>query len=86
VCELIGELAGISETVLLYQGELSAPSQPITRSTTSARSGHAALLKTSLNLHGEPIARTARDALHVFRHSRLRYLQLGPYLTRKEGA
>jgi len=51
-----------------------------------ARTGHAVLLNTSLNLHGEPIARTARDALHVFRNSGLRYMQLGPYLIRKENA
>jgi carbamoyltransferase len=51
-----------------------------------ARTGHAVLLNTSLNLHGEPIARTAGDALHVFRNSGLRYMQLGPYLIRKENA
>ncbi len=48
------------------------------------RTGRAVLLNTSLNLHGKPIARTARDALHVFRHSGLRYMQLGPYLICKE--
>jgi carbamoyltransferase len=41
------------------------------------------LLNTSLNLHGQPIARTARDALGVFQNSGLRYLQLGPYLVQK---
>jgi Carbamoyltransferase C-terminus len=46
----------------------------------------AVLLNTSLNQHREPIARTAGDALHVFRNSGLRYMQLGPYLARKENA
>jgi carbamoyltransferase len=50
------------------------------------RTGQAVLLNTSLNLHGQPIARTARDALHLFQNSGLRYMQLGPYLTRKENA
>src|SRR6266851_6341016 len=49
----------------------------------AARTGRAVLLNTSLNLHSEPIARTAHDALRVFQHSGLRCLQLGPYLVRK---
>jgi carbamoyltransferase len=49
----------------------------------AARTGRAVLLNTSLNLHGEPIARTARDALRVFQHSGLCHMQLGPYLVRK---
>jgi carbamoyltransferase len=49
----------------------------------AARTGRAVLLNTSLNLHGEPIARTATDALRVFKDSGLRCMQLGPYLVRK---
>lgn len=45
--------------------------------------GRAALLNTSLNLHGEPIAATAADALRVFTCSELRYMQLGPFLVGK---
>lgn len=45
--------------------------------------GHAVLLNTSLNLHGQPIARSAADALAVFTSSGLRHLQLGPFLIRK---
>jgi carbamoyltransferase len=45
--------------------------------------GRAVLLNTSLNLHGEPIARTAADAVRVMRKSGLRHMQLGPYLLRK---
>jgi carbamoyltransferase len=45
--------------------------------------GHGVLLNTSLNLHGDPIARTADDALAVFASSELRHLQLGPYLVHK---
>ena len=49
----------------------------------AARTGRAVLLNTSLNLHGEPIARTAHDAVRVFQRSGLRKLQLGPFLVRK---
>jgi predicted NodU family carbamoyl transferase len=52
----------------------------------AARTGRGVLLNTSLNLHGEPIARTAHDALRVFQHSGRRYLQLGPCLVRKQGS
>ena len=50
----------------------------------AARTGRAVLLNTSLNLHGEPIARTAADAVRVLQQSGLRYLQLGPYLVQKK--
>ena len=49
----------------------------------TANTGRAVLLNTSLNLHGEPIARTAADAVRVLQHSGLNCLQLGPYLVRK---
>ena len=42
--------------------------------------GVGALLNTSLNLHGYPIARTADDAAHVFKNSRLDGLVLGDKL------
>ena len=51
-----------------------------------ARTGRGVLLNTSLNLHGQPIARTPQDALHVFACSGLRHMQLGPYLVQKENA
>ena len=38
----------------------------------ASRTGRAVLLNTSLNLHGEPIARTASDALRVVQRSGLR--------------
>jgi carbamoyltransferase len=41
------------------------------------------VLNTLLNLHGEPIARTAADAVRVTKHLGLKHLQLGPYLVRK---
>ena len=47
------------------------------------RTGHAVLLNTSLNLHGQPIAHTAADALTVFANSDMQHLQLGPYLVHK---
>jgi carbamoyltransferase len=49
-----------------------------------ALTGRGALLNTSLNLHGEPIAATAADALRAFARSGLRHLQLGPYLVGKD--
>ena len=42
--------------------------------------GVGALLNTSLNLHGYPIARTANDAAHVFKNSDLDGLILGDKL------
>ena len=50
------------------------------------QSGAGVLLNTSLNLHGQPIARTADDALRVFAESGLEHLQLGPYLLSKRTA
>lgn len=49
------------------------------------RTQRSALLNTSLNLHGQPIARTAQDALAVLTGSHLQYLQLGSHLIRKPG-
>jgi|ADGO01.1.fsa_nt_gi Predicted carbamoyl transferase, NodU family len=45
--------------------------------------GHGAILNTSLNLHGQPIARSAADALAVFTNSSLQHIQLGPFLVHK---
>lgn len=49
-----------------------------------AKTGRAVLLNTSFNLHGSPIVRNAREALDVLRDSGLRFLQVGPYIARKE--
>ncbi|MFY1671249.1 carbamoyltransferase C-terminal domain-containing protein [Plantactinospora sp. WMMB334] len=48
------------------------------------RTGRAALLNTSLNLHGHPIVRTAGEALAVLDRSELRHMQVGPYLVSKD--
>jgi carbamoyltransferase len=48
-----------------------------------ARAGLPALLNTSLNRRGEPIAMTPEDAVRVFRESGLEALALGPFLARK---
>ncbi len=48
-----------------------------------AKTGRAVLLNTSFNLHGFPIVRTAKDALHVFRESGLEHMQIGPFLVHK---
>jgi carbamoyltransferase len=47
------------------------------------RTGQAVLLNTSLNLHGQPIVRSAAEAMAVFAGSQLQYLQLGSYLVCK---
>ncbi len=47
------------------------------------RSGSAALLNTSFNLHGHPIVDTAKDALDVFVRSGLRHLQLDEVIVSK---
>lgn len=48
-----------------------------------ALTGRGVLLNTSFNLHGFPIVKDAAQALHVFAHSGLEYLQAGEYLVRK---
>ncbi|MBL8955150.1 MAG: hypothetical protein JNK82_30515 [Myxococcaceae bacterium] len=50
------------------------------------RTGRAVLLNTSFNLHGFPIVRTAKDALHVFKNSGLEHIQIGDYLLAKKAA
>ena len=45
--------------------------------------GHGGMLNTSFNLHGFPIVRSADDAMHVFLHSKLKYLVVGDYLLAK---
>lgn len=47
------------------------------------RTGSAVLLNTSLNLHGQPMVRTAADALRVFGDSGLEHMQVGCYLVSK---
>lgn len=45
--------------------------------------GEAAVLNTSFNVHGEPIVRTANDAVDVFRRSGLEYMALGNFWVEK---
>lgn len=47
------------------------------------RTGRGAILNTSFNLHGFPIACTPEDALDVLRNSGLRHLLLGHFLLHK---
>lgn len=51
-----------------------------------AKTGRGVLLNTSFNLHGFPIVRTAKEALHVFAESGLTHMQVGSYLVEKETA
>jgi carbamoyltransferase len=47
------------------------------------RTGRAAILNTSFNLHGEPIVSSPLEALDVFERSGLEHLNLGHYLIHK---
>ena len=46
-------------------------------------SGIPSVLNTSFNLHGDPNASSASDAIHAFDHSGLMFLQIDNYLIRK---
>ena len=45
--------------------------------------GRGVILNTSFNLHGFPIARTGEEAMYIFHHSGLEFMELGPYLISK---
>ena len=49
------------------------------------RTGLSALLNTSLNLHGEPLARTPAESVSAFVRSGADALRLGPFLTVRDG-
>jgi carbamoyltransferase len=49
------------------------------------KTGIGAVLNTSFNLHGKPLAATPQQAIDTLRHSDLRYLAIGPFLIVKEG-
>ncbi|MFQ5599021.1 MAG: carbamoyltransferase C-terminal domain-containing protein [Candidatus Krumholzibacteriia bacterium] len=49
------------------------------------RTGRGAILNTSFNLHGYPIANTPEDALEVLKNSGLQHLLLGHFLAHKRG-
>lgn len=74
--------ADLTARAQLVPDELDCGLRDILRAYAQ-RTGSAVLLNTSLNLHGEPIARTAGDAVRLFEQSGLRYLQVGPYLVSK---
>jgi carbamoyltransferase len=48
------------------------------------KTGRGVILNTSFNLHGYPIVRTAKDALHVFKSSGLEHIQVGSFLVHKD--
>ncbi len=50
------------------------------------KTGCAAVLNTSFNLHGFPLVNTPEDAIFVFLNSGLDYLAIGDYLVTKAGA
>jgi len=47
------------------------------------KTGVGAVLNTSFNLHGKPLAATPKQALDTLRNSDLRYLAIGPFLVVK---
>ncbi len=49
----------------------------------AVKTGRAAVLNTSFNLHGSPIASSARDAVEVLERSGLQHLALADYLVSK---
>lgn len=49
-----------------------------------ALTNRAGILNTSFNLHGYPIVATPRDALWVFKRSKLEVIAIGNYLVRKK--
>ena len=77
----------------LHQGDMTARPQVLRREANpgyyavierfSEITGVGAVLNTSLNLHGQPLVATPRQALYTFENSGLRNLALGPYLVRK---
>ena len=77
----------------LHQGDMTARPQVLGRKANpgyyalierfSEITGVGAVLNTSLNLHGQPLVATPRQALYTFENSGLRNLALGPYLVRK---
>lgn len=80
-------IAAVHNADLTCRAQLLEPGQnpevEAIMSAFSRRTGRAVLLNTSFNLHGFPIVRTAADALHVFKNSGLRFMQLGDCLVRK---
>ncbi len=77
----------------VHNADLTCRAQLLTRTENGAmydiieaferKSGKGVVLNTSFNLHGFPIARTAKEAMHIFHNSGLEYMELGPYLISK---
>jgi carbamoyltransferase len=80
----------------IHPEDLTARPQLVTRASNPEfygvlkafenETGIGGVLNTSFNIHGEPIVRSARDALSTFRRSGLRYMALDDYLVRKPAA
>lgn len=64
--------------------DASGPFADLLRSM-KARVGVGAVLNTSLNLHGSPLARSPEEVLEVFTTSGADAVALGPYLALREG-
>ena len=80
-------IAAVHNADLTCRAQILAPGQnPGMEKILDAferRTGRAVMLNTSFNLHGFPIVRTAKEALHVFASSGLEHMQVGEYLVRK---
>lgn len=77
----------------LHRGDGTLRPQVLTRAVNARyydlikafeyRTGIGAVLNTSLNLHGSPLAATPSQALETLANSGLKYLMMGPFLIRK---
>lgn len=86
--ENVGDLMGA-----VHNADLTARTQTVRREQNpdyhrillgfEEHTGRGVLLNTSFNLHGYPIVRGPREAMHVFQNSELEYLAVGQYLVRR---
>jgi carbamoyltransferase len=65
-------------------GEGQNPAYEAIMEACAQRMGPPAVLNTSLNLHGKPMAGGAEAAFETFRDSGLQHIVIGPYLLSKE--
>lgn len=49
------------------------------------KAGHGILLNTSLNLHGDPLARTPEDSIRIFHEMKIQHAMINNKLYRKDG-
>src|SRR3972149_7896697 len=87
-------LANIDLIAAIHQADFTARPQILEPGTNSGyrsilkdyetHTGRGGILNTSFNLHGEPNVRDAKQAIHTFLFSGLKYMVLGDYLLSKK--